>query len=221
VTQAEYRAVAVSGPELEPEPSHFKGDSRPVEQVSWEEAVAWCGWIQKHWRDLRGTTKEGTELAVRTFGLLTEAQWEYACRAGTETEYYTGDGEAALGEAGWYADNAGDETHPVGEKKENRWGLYDLHGNVWEWCRDAWDEDAYKKRQDGVVDPEVTAEDGGEQTPHRVLRGGSWRAGADWCRSSDRGRWRADVRLRILGFRVCLVRSPVAELGGGAVGARD
>lgn len=137
VTLAEYRAVAVSAPELEPEPSLFKGNSRPVEQVSWEDAVAWCGWIQKHWRDLRGTTKEGTELAIRSFGLPSEAQWEYACHEGTETEYHTGDGEAALAESGWFNGNAGGETHPVGERKENRWGLYDLHGNVWEWCRDA------------------------------------------------------------------------------------
>jgi formylglycine-generating enzyme required for sulfatase activity len=217
VTQAEYRAVAACAAELrlDPEPSHFKGDSRPVEQVSWEDAVAWCGWIQKHWRDLRGTTKEGTELAIRSFGLPSEAQWEYACRAGTETEYHTGDGEAALAEAGWYDGNSGGETHSVGEKEENKWGLYDMHGNVWEWCRDVWDEDVYKKREDGVVDPEVTAEDVGEQNPHRVLRGGSWRGRAVWCRSSDRGGYWAGDRRGAIGFRVCLVRSPAAEPGSG------
>jgi formylglycine-generating enzyme required for sulfatase activity len=220
VTQAEYRAVAVSAQELQldPEPSEFKGDCGPVESVSWEEAVAWCGWIQKHWRDLRGTTKEGTELEIRSFGLLTEAQWEHACRAGTETEYYTGDGETALAEAGWYSGNSGGETHLVGEKKENQWGLYDMHGNVWEWCRDAWDEDAYKKREDGVADPEVTAKDLGQETPLRVLRGGAWFNRADGCRSSIRGWGRAAVRGRFFGFRVCLVRSPVAEPGGGEAG---
>jgi formylglycine-generating enzyme required for sulfatase activity len=220
VTQAQYRAVAACAPELrlDPDPSEFKGDARPVEKVSWEDAVAWCGWVERHWRDLRGTTSEGTELMIRRFGLPTEAQWEYACRAGTETEYHTGDGEAALAEAGWYVGNSGGETHPVGEKEANRWGLYDLHGNVFEWCRDAWDADAYKKRPDGVVDPEVSAEDVGQQYPVRVLRGGSWINGADVCRSSDRD-WRgAGDRSRRHGFRVCLVRSPAAEPSGGAAG---
>lgn len=215
VTQAEYRAVAAYAQELQldPEPSYFKGDSRPVEQVSWEDAVAWCGWIERHWRDLCGTTKEGTELMIGSFGLPTEAQWEYACRAGTETEYYTGDGEPALAEAGWYDGNSGGETHPMGKRKENEWGLYDMHGNVREWCRDAWDEDAYKKREDGVVDPEVTGQYVGEQD--RVLRGGSWITRADRCRSALRLRWRVDDRYWSIGFRVCLVRSPAAEPGGG------
>jgi formylglycine-generating enzyme required for sulfatase activity len=216
VTQAQYRAVAAYAQELQldPQPGYFKGDPRPVEQASWEDAVAWCGWIGRHWRDLGGTTKERTELTIRSFGLPSEAQWEYACRAGTETEYHTGDGEAALAEAGWYDGNAGGETHPVGERKENRWGLYDLHGNVWEWCRDAWDGDAYKKREDGVVDPEVGAEEVRKQAPLRVLRGGAWSVGADGCRSSSRGGYKADGRFKRGGFRVCLLRSQAAEPGG-------
>ena len=158
-------------------------------------------------------------MIIRRFGLPTEAQWEHACRAGTETEYHTGDGEAALAEAGWYAGNSGGEPHPVGEKEANRWGLYDLHGNVWEWCRDAWDRDAYKKRPDGVADPEGSPEEAGEQAPvRRVLRGGFWNGRATWCRSSSRNwRW-AVVRSPNYGFRVCLVRSPTAERGSGAAG---
>jgi formylglycine-generating enzyme required for sulfatase activity len=127
----------------------------------------------------------------------------------------TGDGVAALAEAGWYGGNSGVEAHPVGERKENKWGLYDMHGNVWEWCRDAFDEDAYKKREDGAVDPEVTAY---VDDPLRVLRGGSWFGAADRCRSFSRNWGRADSRLTSNGFRVCLVRSPVAEPGGGEAG---
>jgi formylglycine-generating enzyme required for sulfatase activity len=174
--------------------------------------VAWCGWIERHWRHFSGTTKEDTELKIRSFGLPTEAQWEYACRAGTETEYYTGDGEAALAEAGWYDGNSGGQTHPVGERKENQWGLYDMYGNIGEWCRDAWDKDAYKKRVDGAEDPEATAEYVGEQDdPRRVSRGGSFHSEADLCRSSARDWWGADVRGSLIGFRVCLVRSPAAD----------
>ena len=216
VTQAQYRAVATCAQELRlrPDPSSFNGDSKPVEGVSWQDAVAWCGWIEGHWRDLRCTTNEGAKLMIRSFGLPTEAQWEYACRAGTETDNYTGDGEAALAEAGWYCGNSGSETHPVGERKKNEWGLYDMLGNVCEWCRDAWDIDAYNKREEGAVDPEVTAEDTGLKN-HRVLRGGSYSVlrggsyiyeadGVNGLRASRRGGNPVGARNRDRGFRVCL-----------------
>jgi formylglycine-generating enzyme required for sulfatase activity len=104
-------------------PSNFKkGDNYPVEMVSWEDC-------QKFVKKL--SEREGQE-----YRLPTEAEWEYACRAGTTTTYYTGDDENALDRAGWYSKNSGKVTHPVGQKEANKWGLYDMHGNVYQWCAD-------------------------------------------------------------------------------------
>jgi formylglycine-generating enzyme required for sulfatase activity len=213
VTQAQWRSVVeqFSGSGMQSDPSDFKGDSRPVEHVSWDDCAAWCELIANSQllRELQAA--DGKQIAVGRFGLPTEVQWEYACRAGSETEYYTGDGEAALAEAGWFERNSGGKTHPVGELAANEFGLYDMHGNVWEWCQDAWDADAYKKRVDGKADPEVSAEDVGERNPVRVIRGGSWINSAGYCRSAIRDRDRPDNRYRNLGFRVCLVPGPVPQ----------
>jgi formylglycine-generating enzyme required for sulfatase activity len=180
----------------------FAGNPKhPAENMDWMQAATFCEWLN---------AKYGEYIPKRFLvGLPIEAQWEYACRANTETEYYTGDGEAALARAGWYDGNSGRTTHAVGspDKEPNQFGLHDMHGNVWEWCRDYWDKDAYKIRMDGCVDPETTVATEDEQL--RVVRGGSWNIIARNCRSANRfGGW-PGVRDRSLGFRVCLFSGPI------------
>ncbi len=180
--------------------------THPAENMDWNQAVAFCDWLTKSCLKqarLRGLPNDYVA------GLPTEAQWEYACRAGTETEYHTGDGEAALAEAGWYDANSDGTTQPVGGRADNAFGLFDLHGNVWEWCRDAWDEFAYAKRVDGVCDPEVMEDDVGGENLRRVVRGGSWLDSAWSCRASCRGWWGPGYRGGCQGFRVCLFPGPV------------
>ena len=143
--------------------------------MSWDDAEEFLRWL---------TAWPGLPPQVVCARLPTEAEWEYACRAGTETDFYAGDGEAALAGVGWYDANAGETTHAVDERHEQHpWGLYGMHGNVWEWCRDWYDAAAYRKGVDGVCDPEVQ-EQAGDRL--RVLRGGSWYDSANGCRSASR-----------------------------------
>ena len=208
VTQAQYRAMA--GECLDnlakiednkgPDPSEFKGEQRPVENVNWPEAGAVCQWLSGS-----GLLQDFGLPDGWLAGLPSEAQWEYACRAGTATEYWNGDGEAALAEVGWFSGNAHGETHPVDEKPANGFDLHDMHGNVREWCRDAWDEDAYAKRPDGVMDPDEPSAD---ENRDRVVRGGTWFYSAGDCRSARRLWWWPGYRYRFPGFRVCLFPGP-------------
>jgi formylglycine-generating enzyme required for sulfatase activity len=159
----------------------------PAENLNWDEANGFCSWLRE-----------------KGFGaqLPTEAQWEYACRAGTTTEYWSGDGEAALAEVGWYAQNSGYETHAVKEKPANPWGLFDMHGNVMEWCADAWDQHAYLRGS-------RTSQEVSEQTsPPRVIRGGSSGLGAVYCRSASRYWGSPGNRYWYRGFRGCVVGGP-------------
>ena len=144
--------------------SFLKGDTLPVDQVTWEAVQDFLKKLSK---------KEGKE-----YRLPTEAEWEYACRAGSTTRYYFGDDEAKLGDYATYKDQLHGKARPVGEKKPNAWGLYDMHGNVWEWCQDWYGPYA----KDAVVDPTGPA-----QGVVRVLRGGSAGATPLVCRSALRG----------------------------------
>jgi formylglycine-generating enzyme required for sulfatase activity/serine/threonine protein kinase len=167
---------------------------RPVETVNWDEAMEFC-------RRLSALPAE--QAGKRGYRLPTEAQWEYACRAGTTTRWYSGDDEADLGECGWFLTNAQAKTHPVGEKRPNAWGLYDMHGNVWQWCADCFSLDYYK--QSPLVDPTCNS---GE--PCRVLRGGAWSYSAAYCRASHRYSFAPSARHRECGFRVA------CEIAGAA-----
>jgi formylglycine-generating enzyme required for sulfatase activity len=168
-------------------PSYFKGPKNPVERVSWDDCQAFLGKLNE---------KYGS--AGVKFSLPTEAQWEYACRAGSTTRYSFGDDEKSLGEYAWYAGNSGGRTHPVGEKKPNAFGLYDMHGNVWEWCVD-WYRSIYYANSP-ADDPRGFATDS-----HRVGRSGGWDNPAGSCRSANRGDSRPGDRGSNLGFRVSQV----------------
>ena len=146
-------------------PGFDQNDDHPVVCVSWNDAKAFCNWLSR---------KE-----KRKYQLPTEAQWEYACRAGTTTAYSFGDDPKDLGDYAWYSDNAGWRIHPVGEKKPNPWGLYDMHGNVWQWCQA--DYGPYPSKD--VIDPINTIKG---SIDARVSRGGSWDGNAGWCRAAAR-----------------------------------
>jgi formylglycine-generating enzyme required for sulfatase activity len=138
--------------------------------------------------------------------LPTEAEWEYACRAGSTTRYCFGDDEAALMEYSWYGGNSDDRPHPVAQMKSNAWGLYDLHGNVWEWCSDWYDKDYYPKSPTADPTGPVTGSS-------RVNRGGGWHDDARNCQSWVRSRYQPTSRYIILGFRVA--RAPSASQAVG------
>jgi formylglycine-generating enzyme required for sulfatase activity len=186
VTQKEYRTVMSDAPwagRLYVQ----EGDAIAASYVSWEDATAFC--------------KKLTERERKPYRLPTEAEWEYTCRAGAKTVYSFGDKESRLGEFGWYTENADDAgekfAHLVGRKPPNSFGLYDMHGNVYEWCQDVFDENAYGKRGDLTVNPLVTS-----GSPNRVNRGGSWNAAARLARSSCRTWNSPRYSLFDIGFRV-------------------
>ena len=194
ITQTQWRVVAATAKidiDLETNPSEFKGDELPVESVNWYQATEFC-------KRLSRETK-------REYRLPSEAEWEYACRAGTTTPFYFGEtitGELANYDAGYtYADEPKgeyrEETTPVGQFPPNAFGLYDMHGNVWEWCADTW-HDNY----DGApTDGSVWIENGNNN--RSPLRGGSWYSYPNFCRSACRGYYYRRVdRDYYFGFRV-------------------
>ncbi len=175
VTQKQWRDM------METNPSKFKGDNRPVEQVSWTDAQEFI----KKLNENEGTNK---------YRLPSEAEWEYAARAGTKTRYSFGDDESMFGDYAWYYSNSGGKTHEVGQKKPNPWGLYDMHGNVWEWVQDTW----HGNYNGAPTDGSAWEKDGSD----RVARGGSWRGNARSCRSAFRDDGDPGDRITSLGFRL-------------------
>ncbi len=186
VTQEQYQAIVGSNP------SYFKGPKNPVESISWEDAMEFC--------------RKLSQRTGQTFTLPTEAQWEYACRAGTTTPFHFGDTISTI-----QANYDGNSTYGNGVKGEyrqrtvpagsfalNAFGLYDMHGNVWEWCAD-WYGDYTSERQKNPTGPSTGSD--------RVFRGGCWRNDPRDCRSANRDSHSPGARSYSLGFRVCL--SPV------------
>ncbi|WP_424353255.1 formylglycine-generating enzyme family protein [Methanosarcina mazei] len=176
VTQKQWKTIMGTSP------SNFNEDFRPVELVSWEDVQEFIGKLNA----MENTTK---------YRLPSEAEWEYACRAGKQSRYFFGEDESKLGDYAWYARNAGRKTHPAGRKKPNRWGLYDMCGNVWEWVQDSWHED-----YNGAPSNGSAWEDG--NSSNRVSRGGSWYCSTNSCRSASRFSREPEKHLANLGFRL-------------------
>ncbi len=175
VTQALWKAVMGSNP------SEFRGDKRPVECVSWD--------------DCKKFISKLNSLTGKHFRLPTEAEWEFAARGGNLSRHTPYSGSSDLDAVAWYGDNSADETHPVATKQANELGLYDMSGNVYEWCSD-WYGDYSSSAQTDPAGPASGS--------NRVFRGGSWYNIAWCCRSSFRGYYTPDFRDFYLGFRLCL-----------------
>jgi formylglycine-generating enzyme required for sulfatase activity len=165
-TQQQWQALMPTNP------SKFEGPNNPIDSVQWKAARGFC-----------------TKLAAKTgkpVRLPTEAEWEYACRAGTTTDYYFGDDPNTLTDYAWHEDNSNDTTHPVGQKKPNAWGLYDMCGNVWQWCNDWYGKMDYTTGP--ATDPQGPAK--GDYLAFgnaHVLRGGAWHTEAGYSHSYTRG----------------------------------
>lgn len=181
--------VAHGGCRLAASDADMGRGARPLINVSWEDFQQYVTWL--------------SGLTGKPYRMLSEAEWEYAARAGASTLYSFGDAETKLGDYAWYANNAGLRTHPVGEKKPNAFGLYDVHGNVWEWVQDC-DHDSY---EGAPTDGTAWTADACEA---RVLRGGSWLSLANELDSAHRYGEATDYRVQgyILGFRIARTLTP-------------
>ncbi len=195
VTFEEYDLFCEDTGKKKPDDRGWGRGKRPVINVSWHDAKAYCEWLNK---------KLGLDEETGYYRLPTEAEWEYSCRAGTTKKWSFGDDEEELTKYAWYDKNSNSKTHPVGEKLPNPWGLYDMHGNVWEWCEDDNVDNYHDTPRDGTAHVD-------EKADYKVLRGGSWFIGAYHTRSSDRDRNLSGDRYFYSGFR--LLRTLPSDLG--------
>ncbi|MGA2496834.1 MAG: formylglycine-generating enzyme family protein [Tepidisphaeraceae bacterium] len=175
VTQKSYETLMGTNP------SKFKDPAKPVERVSWAAAVKFCNMrsAKENLQPCYDLKTLDCNFSANGYRLPTEAEWEYACRAGSTTAYSFGDNPADLAAYAWTKANAGQTTHAVGQKQPNRWGLFDMHGNVAEWCNDRYGEKEYANRAADNPRGPATGDE-------RILRGGSWRVGPERCRSASR-----------------------------------
>jgi formylglycine-generating enzyme required for sulfatase activity len=183
ITQAQYRVMGTH-------PSHFSGNPQnPVEMVTWFDAQAFC--------------KKLSQLTGKNYRLPTETEWEYACRAGTETLFSFGDDREQLGDYAWFDGNSNNTTHPVGEKQPNPWEIYDMHGNVWEWCADQHHENYVNKPDNIRENGSLAWRDNNITNASSIIRrGGSWCRDPLVCSSAYRGRSVAEICNHDIGFRV-------------------
>jgi formylglycine-generating enzyme required for sulfatase activity len=180
VTQGQWQAVMGNNP------SHFNKNSKnPVEQISWNNCQEFC--------------QKLSSLTRKKYRLPSEAEWEYACRAGTQTRYSFGNDNLKLENFAWYDKNSVWKTHPVGKKKPNPWEIYDTHGSVWEWCEDSW----HRNYQGAPTDGSAWI-DSNSQSFMRMLRGGSWYNHPLLCSSTARSSNDRDSRINRYGFRLAL-----------------
>jgi len=175
VTQAEYQRV------MGKNPSRWKAAENPVEQVRWSDAVRYCN-ARSRLESLEPCYDLQTwecNFDANGYRLPTEAEWEYACRAGTKTAYSFANSPSKLKDYAWFKDNSRSKPRPVGQKRANPWGLYDMHGNTWEWCNDFYKVDYYQQSPEENPKGPKTGET-------KVVRGGAWKFSADSCRSGYR-----------------------------------
>jgi len=214
INQAQYQAVMGNNPSWFSSNGGGKDkiagratDRHPVENVSWLDAVKFCNKLSemeglRPIYEINGETVRVLDWTAPGYRLPTEAEWEYACRANAPAaqRYSFGDNAGSLGEFAWYSENSGSATHPVGAKRPNALGLFDMHGNVWEWCWDCYSDAYYKEPTED--DPRGPA-----AASRRVIRGGCWSDRPDNCRSACRARLGPADPYSTLGFRLALVQS--------------
>jgi formylglycine-generating enzyme required for sulfatase activity len=204
VTQEQYQRI------MGDNPSRWKGERNPVEQVRWSDAVKFCN-ARSCLEGLQPCYDLDTwqcNFEASGYRLPTEAEWEYACRAGTQTPYFFGSDASKLGDYAWFDKNSGGHPQPTGQKKPNPWGLYDMIGNVWQWCNDFYSVDYYS--QSPSENPR-----GPKEGDNKVVRGGAWKFSGDNCRSGYRyneapGYVDVCFGYDIYGFR-CVRNAPAAQ----------